>query len=402
VPTVSEQPPVPAKPMIERLPPTWRNLLVIMISSTVTGATLSFSFPLLSLILERHDVSADMIGLSAASNSAAIFLMAPWLPRVIGYLGPVRSIAVGQLICIACFALLPLHVAATPWFGLRFVLGIGTVITWVASEAAVNMLAADGQRGRIMGLYATVFCFGYAAGPSLIAWTGSDGMLPFVVAIGLLTLSLLPLPLARHLGAALGHAGRLNLLEIWRLTPRPLLAILAFGFVEMSCFSLMPLYGLNGGHDEAGAMLLLTMLIAGNIIFQLPIGWLSDHWPRDGVLAGCALISLLGFAFWPIVLAKGIAAWPVLLIQGGALGGLYTTSLTLIGQHFRGQDLAIANTALVMMYQLGAVLGPAVAGWSMAGMSAAILPLVLGSALALYLVIASFWVWRERPGVRRS
>lgn len=393
---MSERPSTPVEALIHRLPPNWQSLLVIMLSSTVTGATLSFSFPLLSLILERHQVSADMIGLSAASNSAAVFLVAPWLPGIINQLGPLRSIALGQVICIVCFALLPLNVAFFPWFGLRFILGLGIVLTWVASEAAVNLLAEDKQRGRVMGLYATVFCFGYAAGPSLIALTGSGGMLPFMVAIGLLTSSLVPLPLARHIDKALGRAGRLNLLQTWRLAPRPLLAILAFGFVEMTCFSLMPLYGLKFGHSEAGAMLLLTTLIAGNIIFQLPIGWLSDHWPRDNVLAACALISLIGFVFWPFILAKSAIAWPLLLIQGGALGGLYTTSLILIGQQFRGHDLAGANTVLVMMYQMGAALGPAIAGWSMAVLSVSILPFVFGSALVIYLVVTALWVRRDR------
>ena len=81
---------------------------------------------------------------------------------------------------------------------------------------------------------------------------------------------------------------------------------------------------------------------------------------------------------------------------GRALGGLYTTSLILIGQQFRGHDLAGANTVLVMMYQMGAALGPAIAGWSMAVLSVSILPFVLGSALVIYLVVTALWVRRDR------
>ncbi len=386
----------PIKPLVERLPPRWQSLVVVMISSTVTGATLSFSFPLLSLILERHQVSADMIGLSAASNSAAIFFVAPWLPRIINRLGYIRSIALGQVICIICFLLLPFNIAPVPWLALRFVLGLGTVLTWVATEAAVNALAEDKQRGRIMGLYATVFCLGYAVGPSLIALLGSVGFLPFAASIGLLMLSLAPLPLARDIDRGTGQADRASLFQIWCLAPRPLLAILAFGFVEMTCLSLMPLYGLNIGHSEVGAMLLLTALIAGNIIFQLPIGWLSDHWSRQKILTSCAFITLIGLIFWPFIMTNSLLAWPLLLVQGGALGGLYTTSLTLIGQHFRGHDIAVANTALVMMYQIGAVVGPAFAGWSMSVVGTAALPAVLSLALIAYLVITALSTWRDK------
>ncbi len=386
----------PFKPLVERLPSRWRSLLVVLISSTVTGATLSFSFPLLSLVLERQQVSADMIGLSAASNSAAIFLMAPWLPQLINRLGYIRSIALGQTICIFCFLLLPFNVALIPWLVLRFILGLGTVLTWVATEVAVNALAEDKQRGRIMGLYATVFCLGYAAGPSLIALIGSAGFIPFFVAIGLLILSLAPLPLARPVDMTTGQANRSSLIRIWSLAPRPLLAILAFGFVEMTCLSFMPLYGLDIGHSEVGAMLLLTALIAGNIIFQLPIGWLSDRWSRQKMLTSCALIALIGLVFWPFAMADVFLAWPVLLIQGGALGGLYTVSLTLIGQHFRGHDIAVANTALVLMYQIGAVLGPVFAGWSMSTLGIAALPAALSLTLFAYLSVIALSAWRSR------
>ena len=44
------------------------------------------------------------------------------------------------------------------------------------------------------------------------------------------------------------------------------------------------------------------------------------------------------------------------------MGGLYTLSLALIGERFRGADLTQANTAFVMTFQLGAIVGPPYAG----------------------------------------
>ena len=44
------------------------------------------------------------------------------------------------------------------------------------------------------------------------------------------------------------------------------------------------------------------------------------------------------------------------------MGGLYTLSLALIGERFRGADLTQANTAFVMTFQLGTIVGPPYAG----------------------------------------
>lgn len=368
-----------------RWPEHWRSLAAIMVTSTMIGMTLAFSFPLLSLVLERHGVGADLIGLNSAANAVSVFAIAPWLPRLINRLGAMRSMALGQMLCIACFLLLPLRVDLGLWAVLRFVIGVGTVLAWVASESAIQALAEERSRGRVMGVYATLFCIGYAAGPLLIGVTGSEGWLPFVACAGALVVALAPLALVRGVDRALASPGSSNLLLVWRLAPVALGAALVFGLVETSCFALLPIYGLRLGYDEAGATLLLALVIAGNVLFQLPLGWLADRLARQRLLLACAAISLAGLLPWPLVMAQPPLAWPLLLVWGGVLGGLYTLSMTVLGQRFRGADLAVANTAFVMMYQLGAIIGPILGGAAMTGLGPAGLPLVMALALAGFL-----------------
>ena len=73
------------------LSPYQRNIAAVMV--TMTGATLGFSFvlPLLSLILEQQGVSKTLIGLSVASEALAVFLVAPFAPRLLARLGPVQT-----------------------------------------------------------------------------------------------------------------------------------------------------------------------------------------------------------------------------------------------------------------------------------------------------------------------
>jgi len=367
------------------LPGNWRSLGAIILTSTIIGMTLAFSFPLLSLVLDRRGVPADLIGLNSALNGLAVFVVAPWLPRLVNRLGVARSMACGQALGIACFLALPLKVDLVFWSPLRFLLGLGTVIAWVASESAVNALASDASRGRVIGVYATLFCVGYAAGPALVGVIGSEGFLPFALCASLLALGLLPLLLVRGLEQAMAERGSADLLSVWAQAPLALGAILVFGFVETICFALLPIYGLRVGYDEAGATLLLSALIAGNIVFQLPLGWLADHLPRAGVLLGCVAVALLGVLVWPRAMG-GALVWPLLVIWGGALGGLYTLSQTLLGARFRGRDLAVANTAFVLLYQAGAMSGPAIGGIALERLGAPGLPLVMAVALAAFLV----------------
>lgn len=371
------------------VPSNWPALLGFMVTATMIGTTLSYSYPLLSFVLEAKGVGVGMIGLNAAFSGLAVFVLAPWLPRLVNRLGPVASVALGQAVAILSLLAFPLHVDLLTWSVLRFLLGGGVALAWIACEAAVNALAEEASRARVMAAYATLFCIGYALGPLLIGLTGSDGTTPFLTAALLILCGVPSLAFARGAGEAMAAPGSADLPRVLRLAPLALMTILAFGFVETTIFALMPVYGLDLGHDEARAGLLLSLLIAGNVLCQLPIGWLADRTSRQATLVGCVGVGLGSLLLWPWVMHDVGLAAPILVIGGGVLGGLYSLSLTLLGERFRGGDLAVANTAFVLLYQAGAMAGPALAGLLMGRFGEAVLPLVLAGALAALLVLVA-------------
>ena len=73
----------------------------------------------------------------------------------------------------------------------------------------------------------------------------------------------------------------------------------------------------------------------------------------------------------------------------GGLGiGFYTLGLAHIGQRVRVHDLAVANAAFLITYQIGAMIGPTVGGiamgiWQPHGFVAAMIAAALIGALAM-------------------
>lgn len=361
-------------------------LAAIMLSSMMLGATLSFSVPLLSLVLEGAGVAADLIGLNAAAGGLAAFVAAPFLPRTANRLGAVPSIVFGLLLAIVCLSLFPLSLDLWLWAALRFGIGLGTALAWVASESAINALAQDHNRGRVLGVYATLFCVGYASGPLLIPLTGTEGALPFLVAAGILAVGLPPLALARGVDRAMAAPATSGLLTMFVLAPLALGAALAYGLVETSMFALFPLYALDLGANESRAALLLAVFVAGNIALQIPIGWCGDRAGRARVLQLCCVFGAGALLVLPVAMTG--STWlllPLLFVTGGVLGALYVLSLALLGERFRGQDLAVANTAFVLAFQSGSMVGPPAAGGAMETLGPDALPLVLAGVLMIFL-----------------
>jgi MFS family permease len=367
--------------------PPLRILALVMATATLVGIVLSTSQPLLSLVLDRHGVPDGMIGLNAAAGGFGVFLVIPFLPRLLR-LGASRAMLLGLVITALTFLVLPLWIDLWLWFALRLVQSIGLALLFIMSESAVNALVTEERRGRVMGLYGTLFSVGYTAGPGLIVLLGSDGYLPFaacafILAVGgILTLFLAPIDGLLHGGAQ--H--RTDVLGKLRATPFVFATALVFSLLENGHFALLVLWGLAGGAVEQEAGLMVMVLIAGNILFQYPVGWIGDRIGRVRTIVLTALAAALGHGLMNTGLAAGWPVWPVLLLTGGAIGSLYSCGLSLLGQSYGRDHIAAANTTYIMTIQIGIMVGPLLGGTAMQLGGAWTLPWVLAAAsLALAL-----------------
>ena len=206
---------------------------------------------------------------------------------------------------------------------------------------------------------------GFAAGPWLFATIGSDGFLPFGVACALVAAGMVPVLLAWRESPGIPPR-REGGGDFWRyiwLVPTATAAVLVFGAVETGGFALFPVYGARIGYSEADAALLLSMIGLGNVLFQVPLGMISDRIrDRRLMLAGCATVGLVGILLLPAAVHNWYWMAGLLFIWGGAVAALYTIGLAHLGSQLSGRDLASANAAFVFCYGIGMLVGPQAIG----------------------------------------
>ena len=379
------------------LPAQWRELAPIMVTSTLVGMTISLAIPLLSMVLERAGVDPFTIGLNTAAGGLGIFVVAPFIGRLVAGLGVVGCFRAGLAVTAACLLIFPLWVDPTFWFFVRLLFGAAAGLMFVLSEAAVNAMTPEAIRGRVLGVYATLFSLGFASGPLVLALAGSEGWTPFILGGALFMLGMIPAGMLRDAGsrmAAEPGGGTHRLADTWRVAPLAMLGVFVYATLEAAQFALLPVYALSRGLSEGMAAGLLSIWLSGNILLQYPLGWLADRWRRQRVMALCVAVAVVGQLLVPLVFATPALLWPLLVLLGGVMGGLYTLSLVLVGEQFRGADLTQANTAFVMTFQLGAIAGPPFTGAAMHELGVASFPLAL---LVPLLVLAALLLLRRGP-----
>ena len=346
-------------------PARWRILAAIIACISVVGLSLGMSVPLVSLVLERRGVDSQLIGLMAAMPSVGIFLVSarlPWLVRLCG----MRGALVGALaVAMSVLLLLPMFQSYWIWLLLRLTLGAADAVLFVVSETWINQVADERSRGRSLALYATTLSLAMAVGPLLLILTGTEGALPFQVGAALMLLALPPLLMAGSTPLPGMNVAGFGILGFFRLAPTLCAAVVLFAVLDACGFSLLPLFGLRHGLPEEQAALMVTTLLVGITVFQLPIGWLADRVDRERLLWGFGVAILACSLLLPWAVRMPVLMWPLLLVLGGAGGGSYTVALTLVGQRFQGEELVNANVAFGFLWGIGGLGGPLLGGVGM-------------------------------------
>lgn len=331
----------------------------------LVGVGLSLSIPLLSLEMERMGVSGTMIGVNTSVAGIASIIAVPFVPRIAARIGMGRMLALAIGTVIITLLLFKASYNYWAWFPIRFVFSIALGVLFVLSEYWISALAPPQRRGMVMGIYATVLALGFATGPAVLASVGTSGWPPYLAGAALLALASVPLLLARGLLPKLDHAPPHPFSLYVMALPVASLAGMVFGAVETGGFAILPVYGLRVGFDAESAAFLVSILALGNVLMQLPLGLLSDKVNKGAMLIVIAVLGCIGAALLPTFAGSGLPFQILLFVWGGIVGGLYTVGLAHLASRFEGPDLAGANAAFVVFYNIGLTVGPPVVGTAM-------------------------------------
>lgn len=367
-----------------------RSLAAAIGCAAVAGAASGMTWPVLAIILDRQGHDGTLIALSSASQSVAVFVILPLAPRLLARWGFIRTTAAGIVGAVAMLPALPLFPNIYAWMLVRFLLGASTVVFYTACEIWVNRLAAEESRGRTIGIFGFLWSGGFAAGPLIAAWTGTEGWAPFIATAALMAAAALPLLYAAEPPAATADEATPGLFGFVRyvgLAPALLIAVLLLGALDYTNDAFLVLYGLDHGLDQPAALALLTVLLTGYTIAHIPCGWLADRVDRRRLLLAMTALAAAIYLAVPAAIGSVWLAWPVLFLAGCALSGLWTAAIVLLGQRFAGSELASAYVASGILYGIGSIAGPLLTGLVADWASLAVVPLVLAGFCLAYLPV---------------
>lgn len=359
------------------------SIAAVVTTAAIFGLTYGLSAPLIAVNLAARGASESLIGLNAAMHAIGVLGIALALPRIARRFGTRRLVIASLVASALILCTFPFVTMIWLWFPLRLLLGVSAEVLLVLSETWANELSDEKTRGRTMAAYMASLSLGFAGGPAILSVVGTGSIAYFIgAAIALLAI----IPIAgrwTHAPTKTKSATR-HPWQYVRLAPIAIATTVLNAAVETAGLSFVALYASGMGWSQVQALRLVSTLMIGAIVLQLPIGLLADRMPRRRLVLILALLSAFGALIWPWMLAHTWLAYSIVFVWGGMFVGIYTVMLAVVGDRFSGSDLVGIYSVMGLAWGTGALAGPSIVGVTMQLSPIYGLPYAIAAGCALF------------------
>lgn len=294
------------------------------------------------------------------------FLGGSWLaPAMIRRVGHVRVFAAMGSMISAAFVLYAAAPDLVAWGLLRLVVGFCFSCVYVVAESWLNDAADNRNRGKALSLYVIVQMVGIVAAQALMNLGDPAGYGLFVLISVLVSVSFAPILLTVSPAPVHDMARPMTLRQLFRTSPLGFVGAAAIGAAFAALFGMASVYGTETGLSLAQIATFVSAFYVGGMLFQFPIGWLSDRMDRRVLIV--AVTALCCAACFVAIFTEDNFALMVAMavVIGGMINPLYSLMIAHTNDFLAPEDMAAAASGLVFVGGVGAIAGPVVVGQMM-------------------------------------
>jgi MFS family permease len=338
--------------------PLLLGMLLLMLGNGLQGSLLG--------------VRGSGLGFSAFEMSAVMsayfagFLVASRVtPNMIRRVGHVRVFAALGSMVSAALLLFPTVQDPIVWMLGRVVIGFCFCGVYVTAESWLNNASTNETRGQALSAYMIVQMAGIIIAQGLLVVPDPSGYLLFVIPSVLVSLAFAPILLSISPTPAFESTKPMSLKELFQVSPLGFVGMFLMGSVFAAQFGMAAVYATQAGLSIGQVPFFTAAFYVGALLFQYPIGWISDRSDRRVLVAWSAAIagvaSITGMVFGGNYYVLLTCAFLI----GGLSNPLYSLLIAYTNDFLQAEDMAAASAGLLFVNGLGAIMGPLLIGYFM-------------------------------------
>ena len=315
---------------------------------------------------ESEGFTPSTMGLVMAFHFAGYLFGAKSAPITLRSVGHIRVFS--AMASLASIGVLLNSALITPftWCGIYFIGGICNATIFVVLESWLNDRATNENRGQILGIYMLINVGGSAGGQLLANLGDSSGFKMFIFSSVLLSLAIVPMTLSASSNPPAPTTSSMPFLELYNLVPSAVVVTTFASFVQAALSSMAIVFAIVACMSTGKATIFAGAGITGAILLQIPLGRLSDKFPRRIIILFCIFISA-SIAVTQSLLSNSNNSHIFLnLLFGAFVFPLYGLFAALANDWIPSEKRISASSTLVLASSSGAVIAPISIGFLLA------------------------------------
>ena len=317
------------------------------------------------------------------------------VPDLIRRVGHVRVFAALASFISAILILYPLLVNPWVWTGGRVIIGFCFCGVYITAESWLNNAATNENRGQLLSSYMVVQMAGIVAAQLLLLIGDPSGFELFVLISVLVSISFAPILLSITPTPAFETTKPMSIKELFSTSPLGCVGMFFLGGIFSAQFGMAPVFGTSAELSLPQISIFVAAFYIGAMVFQFPVGWLSDRMDRRILIVAtsaigfiAAVFAIFGENFFIILLGSAF-------FIGGMSNPLYSLLIAYTNDFLEPDDMASASGGLLFLNGLGAISGPLFTGYLMTEIGPTGFFVILAALLGL-LTVYGFYRMTQR------
>ena len=373
--------------------PLFTGMIFLMVSNGLLAT-------LLTLRAESLGFSEWIIGLVQSAYPVGSLLGCLIAPRLIMRVGHIRIFA--ALASIASTAALVHLITYDPWSwgAMRLLSGFCFSGLYVVAESWLNGSADNKSRSSLLSIYFVIQTGGVTIGQLLLNLSSPEGILLFIIVSILISLSLVPILISASASPPYELPERITFKELFRLSPMGLTGSFLNGISQTVLYVALALYGSAIGLSSGSIGSLIGFMALGGMIFQFPLGKLSDLVDRRLVLVGAPGIAIPVCFFLTMLENPAdnlVRLYSLIALLGGLTLPLYSICMAHMNDYLKPGQVVAASGTLVLVLAVGMTLGPTLGAFAIEYYGPNGLFYLLSIISAITVMTAFFRLWSGQP-----
>ena len=338
---------------------------------------------LLSVRGELENFSTFEMSVVMSAYFAGFLGASRLVPDLIRRVGHVRVFAALASFISAILILYPLLVNPWVWTGGRVIIGFCFCGVYITAESWLNNAATNENRGKLLSSYMVVQMAGIVAAQLLLLIGDPGGFELFVLISVLVSISFAPILLSITPTPAFEATKPMSIKELFSTSPLGCVGMFFLGGIFSAQFGMAPVFGTRAGLSLSEISSFVAAFYIGAMVFQFPIGWLSDQMDRRILIVVTSAIGFIAALSAIVVEGSFLILVGSAFFIGGMSNPLYSLLIAYTNDFLELDDMASASGGLLFLNGLGAISGPLFTGYLMTKMGPEGFFIVLATLLGL-------------------